>query len=68
MKKYRLDRTYGKAQSIEEADDNRIYWLQKNVKERLIAAWYLISCAYGFELENPPGLDKKAFSMRKHKI
>jgi hypothetical protein len=67
MKKYRLDKTYGKAQTIEEADKNREYWLQMSVKERLKAAWYLISCAYGFDLEKPPRLDKMAFSMRKHK-
>ncbi len=68
MTKYRLDKTFGKSQTFEEADDNREYWLQKDVKERLKAAWYLISCAYGFDLDNPPGLDKTVFSMRKHKV
>jgi hypothetical protein len=68
MTKYRLDRTFGKAQTLKEADDNRKYWLQKSVTERLGAAWYLISCAYGFDIENPPRLDKNIFSMRRHKI
>ena len=66
MTKYRLDKTQFKAQSFEQADDNRAYWLQKDVKERVKAAWYLISCAYGFDLDNPPRLDKTVFSTRKH--
>ena len=65
---YRLDKSYGKAQSFKEADNNREYWLQKDTKERLQAAWYLISCAYQFDLDNPPRLDRTVFSMRKHKV
>ena len=68
MSTYRLDKTIGKAQTFKEADNNRDFWLQKDVKERLRAAWYLISCAYGFELDNPPRLDKTAFSSRKHQF
>lgn len=66
MSKYRLDKSYFKAQSFQEADEQKVYWSQKDVKERLRAAWYLISCAYGFKLEDPPRLDKSIFSMRKH--
>jgi len=47
---------------------NVFYDQQKSVAERLSAAWYLISCAYGFDLDNPPRLDKQAFQMRRHKI
>jgi hypothetical protein len=68
MNNYRLDRTFGKAQSFKEADNNRDYWLQKSAGERLRAAWYLISCAYRFDLDSPPRLDKRVFSMRKHKV
>jgi len=66
MAKYRLDKSFFKAQSFQEADNQKQYWLQKNVSERLGAAWYLISCAYDFSLDNPPKLDKTVFSMRKH--
>jgi hypothetical protein len=66
MSNYRLDKTYFRAQSFQEADEQKEYWLHNDVKERLGAAWYLISCAYGFNLENPPRLDKSIFSMRKH--
>jgi len=68
MSDYRLDKTFFKAQSFEEADKQNIYWLQKDVKERLRAAWYLTSCAYGFSIDDPPQIDKSAFHMRKHKI
>jgi hypothetical protein len=64
--KYRLERTYAKAKSFKEADNNRSFWLQKDAKERLQAAWYLISYAYGFYLANSPRLDKTVFSMRGH--
>ena len=66
MLDYRLDKSIFKAQSFEEADNQNAYWLQKDVKERLSAAWYLISCAYGFSLDDQPPMDKSAFSMRQH--
>jgi len=66
MTKYRLDKTFGRVQTFWEADNNRDYWLKKDTKERLRAAWYLISCAYGFKLDNPPRMDKTVFSTRKH--
>lgn len=66
MSNYRLDKTYFKAQSFQEADNQKAYWIRQDVTERLRAAWYLISCAYGFNLDNPPRLDKTIFSMRKH--
>ncbi len=68
MTKYRLDKTYGKAQTFREAENNRDYWLKKDVKERLHAAWYLTCMAYGYSLDDPPRLDKTIFSMRKHRI
>ena len=36
--------------------------------ERLRAAAYLNSVAYGYDLDNPPRLDRTAFSMRGHQI
>ena len=67
MSKYRLDKTYGKAQTFKEADNNKAYWLQQDVKERLKAAWYLISSTFGISHDNPPRMDKTIFSMRKHR-
>jgi hypothetical protein len=34
--------------------------------ERLRAAAYLNSVAYGYDLQNPPKLDRTAFSTRQH--
>ncbi|HFA50132.1 MAG TPA: hypothetical protein ENJ95_14070 [Bacteroidetes bacterium] len=62
----RLDRTRFKIQSFQEADDQHQYWLTKTPVERLQAAYYLISVAWGFDINNPPRLDRTKFSMRKH--
>ncbi len=62
----RLDRTRFKMQSFQEADDQLQYWLTKTPVERLQAAYYLISVAWGFDINNPPRLDRTKFSMRKH--
>jgi len=61
-----LDKSYFRAQSFHEADQQKDYWLKRDVRERLSAAWYLISSAYGFPLDDPPRLDKSVLSMRKH--
>ena len=68
MTKYRLDKTYFKAQSFKEADNNIEYWRTKSVSERLQASWFLTCHAYGYSSEDPPGMDKTAFSMRKHQL
>ncbi len=34
--------------------------------ERLLAAAYLNSVAYGYDLDNPPQLDRTAFATRRH--
>jgi len=61
-----LDRTQFKKQTFQEADMQYGYWKSKSIAERLRAAYYLISVAYDFDLQKPPGMDKTAFSMRKH--
>jgi len=63
---YRLDRTQFKKQTFQEADMQYEYWQSKSPVERLRAAYYLISVAYDFDLQNPPRMDRTAFSMRKH--
>lgn len=63
---FRLDKKAFKAQSFQEADNTTKYWLSKTVDERLEAAFYLQSVAYGFDPKNPPRMQKHIFSMRKH--
>ncbi len=62
----RFDRTKFKIQTFQEADQNLDYWLSKSPAERLRAAYYLISVAWGFDFHNPPRMDKQVFSVRKH--
>ena len=64
-KPFRLDRTKFKAQSFKSASHQRDFWMGKSVAERLRAAYYLISVAYGYDLSGPPKFDKTAFCTRK---
>jgi len=66
MTKYRLDKTFSKARTFQEADNNKAYWMNKDVEERLSAAWYLTCKAYRIDPANPPRLDKTVFSMGKN--
>ncbi len=61
----RLDRTHFKAQTFREADNHLDYWLSKTPEERLRAAYYLISVAWNFPLDDPPRLNRNVFSTRK---
>ena len=65
-KQYRLDRTQFKMQSFQEADMQYDYWKKQTIEERMRAAYYLISVAFDFDINNPPRLDRTKFSMRKH--
>ena len=65
MEAPRLDRTAFRAGSFADADDHyRHDWRHATPAERLRAARYLISVAFRFELNNPPRLDRSAFSVR----
>lgn len=65
---FRLDKTAFKKVSHMDSGNDRTYWLSKTPMERFEAAWYLISQTYGFDLENPPPMDKRLFSARKHEV
>jgi hypothetical protein len=65
-KKYRLDKRAFKIQTVEEADDAMRNYSSHTIKERLETAFYLTSIAYGFDIENPPRMDKTAFRIKKH--
>ena len=66
MKKFKLDRTAFSMHALEVHEPAIRYWKNKSIDERLAAAAYLNSVAYNFDLQNPPRLDRTAFSMRKH--
>jgi hypothetical protein len=66
MSELRMDRTAFWAGKIsEQTERNRVFWSKKTLEERLIAAAYLNSVAYGYPLDAPPRLDRTAFSMGK---
>jgi hypothetical protein len=65
---FRLDRTIGKGHSHEAGGNQAAYWRSKSVDERLAGVMYLNSIVYGFDINNPPRLDKTVFSTRKHKL
>jgi hypothetical protein len=67
MSSYRLDRTAFKAQTAEEAADHAQYYRDLTWQERLRIANYLNSIAYNYPENEPPKMDKTAFSMRGRK-
>jgi hypothetical protein len=67
MSEYRLDRTAFKAQTAKEAADHSSYYKTLTLEERLDIVDYLNSIAYDYPLNNPPKMDRTAFSMRSRK-
>jgi len=64
MELYKFDRTAFKIKTFAEADADNVD-LSLSLEERVRQAWYLISKAYGFDLDNPPRMDKTVFSCWK---
>lgn len=62
----RMDRSKFKVQTMEDADHQLDFWATKSPAERLAAAAYLNSVAWGYDIQNPPRMDRSAFSMHKH--
>jgi hypothetical protein len=66
MSELKMDRTAFWAGKIsDQTERNRIFWSEKTLNERLAAAAYLNSIAYGYPLDSPPRLDRTVFSMGK---
>ncbi|RFS19022.1 hypothetical protein DVR12_25825 [Chitinophaga silvatica] len=65
MKDFKLDRSAFKIQSFEEAENRNIFSKDTPYAERLRQAYYLISQAYGFTMQNQPKLDKNYFIIKK---
>lgn len=65
---FKLDRTAFHAGSHKETENYYAKSQPKTSKERLQAANYLNSVAFQFDINNPPRLDRTAFSMRKHTL
>ncbi len=65
-KKYRLDKTAFQAMTVQEADDYMRDYRKSNWKERLKISFYLTSLAYGFDINNPPKMNKTVFNALKN--
>ncbi|WP_295651430.1 hypothetical protein [uncultured Mucilaginibacter sp.] len=64
MSEFKLDRTAFKAQTTSQAADHREYYQSLTWQERVKIANYLNSIAYNYPENNPPKLDRTAFSAR----
>ncbi len=68
MEEYRLDRTAFFMGTHEEVEyQANIEDAKLSPTQRLKVAAYLNSVAFGYDIQNPPKLDKTAFSIRKRK-
>ncbi|MCF0042469.1 hypothetical protein [Dyadobacter fanqingshengii] len=65
---FKLDRTAFHAGSHQETEKYYAKNQPKTPNERLVAANYLNSVAFQFDIDNPPKMDRTAFSMRKHTL
>jgi hypothetical protein len=63
---FRLDRTAHHAGTHEQVAHYHATHQPTTAAERLRAAAYLNSVAYGYGLNKPPRLDRTAFATRRH--
>lgn len=61
----KLDKTVFSAYKKSEEPNDYEYWQTKTVSERLAAAAYLNSIAYGYDVRRPPKVDRTKFEMLK---
>ncbi|RFZ95699.1 hypothetical protein D0C36_09335 [Mucilaginibacter conchicola] len=67
MSEFRLDRSAFKLQSAKEAADHDSYYQKMPLQERAKVINYLKSVAYNYPEDNPPRLDRTAFSIRSRR-
>jgi hypothetical protein len=63
---YRLDKTIFKAQTFAEAERSNVFEKTVSLGERLNQGWYLSAIAHGIDPYNPPKMEKRLVSIRKH--
>ena len=67
MSSFPLDRSAFKAQTAAEASNHASYYKNLTWQERLRIANYLNSIAYNYPENDPPRLNRDAFSVRARK-
>lgn len=66
MSETRMDKTaFWAGKMSQQTERNRVFWESKTLNERLAAAAYLNSIAYGYPLDSPPRFNRTVFSMGK---
>ncbi|NOT37281.1 MAG: hypothetical protein HOP11_07865 [Saprospiraceae bacterium] len=60
----RIDRSFFQALSAEESDKIQTDYSQESYEVRLEVAYYLTSIAYGFDVNDPPRIDKTQFEAK----
>ncbi|MEB2776763.1 MULTISPECIES: hypothetical protein [Algoriphagus] len=65
--KFRLDRSAFKARNASEQVNYGEEYRNLTWQERMRIHKYLNSIAYGYDLENPPRMDRSAFCMKSRK-
>ena len=61
----KIDKTAFSAFKKSKEPNDFMYWKEKTIRERLEAAAYLISIAYGHDVNHPPKVDRTKFEMVK---
>jgi len=66
MSEFRLNRSAFRAGKLADQDKiDAAYWAKKTIDERIKASWYMTSKAYGYDIDNPPRLDRNVFKAEK---
>lgn len=59
----KMDKTVFSAFKKSEEPSDHEFWKSKTIAERLNAAAYLNSIAYGYNINTPPKMDRSVFEM-----
>ena len=60
----KMDKSFYKKQSLQQADNNVKFWMSKTPSERFKAAFMLSLRVYGHDPMNPPEMDKTYYRHR----
>ncbi len=63
---YKLDKSYSKCQTFAEAERDNLFLKTDSLSERLNQGWYLAAMAHGIDPYNPPKMERRLVSIRKH--
>ncbi len=65
---YKMNKSYSKVQTLAGAERDKLFLFTDSLSERLKQGWYLSAMAYGIDPVNPPKMEKRLVSIRKHKL